>query len=73
MRGSRRPPGADHPATGVHTDLRGKLEASKSAGWLSHYLVAWHRMGSRFTPEVRIWRVADQNTNGWFLQICFTF
>jgi hypothetical protein len=34
----------------------GKLEASKAAGWLSEYLVAWHGRAGKLSPQVTVWR-----------------
>ena len=33
-----------------------KLEASKAAGWLSEYLVAWHGRAGKLSPQVTVWR-----------------
>jgi len=41
--------------------IAGKLEAGKTAGWLSDYLVAWHGPSENLQPEVTIWRSADWN------------
>ena len=32
--------------------ITGRLEASKAAGWLSEYLVAWHGLSGQLRPEV---------------------
>ena len=45
----------------MHQAIAGKLEAGKTAGWLSEYLVAWHGTQDRLMPEVTVWRSADQN------------
>jgi len=39
-----------------HRAIAGKLEAGKSAGWLSEYLVAWHGPSGDLIPEVTVWR-----------------
>ena len=39
----------------------GKLDASKSAGWLSDYLVAWHGPSGKLLPRVTVWRAADRS------------
>ena len=39
--------------------ITGKLEAGKTAGWLSDYLVAWHGPRDKLAPEVTVWRSAD--------------
>jgi len=39
--------------------ITGKLEAGKTAGWLSDYLVAWHGPREKLAPEVTVWRSAD--------------
>ena len=39
--------------------ITGKLEASKAAGWLSDYLVAWHGTNGQLTPDVTVWRASD--------------
>jgi hypothetical protein len=39
--------------------ITGKLEAGKTAGWLSEYLVAWHGPREKLAPEVTVWRAAD--------------
>jgi len=41
--------------------ITGRLEAGKSAGWLSDYLVAWHGPREKLAPEVTVWRAADWN------------
>ena len=45
----------------MHQAIAGKLEAGKSAGWLSEYLVAWHGPQDSLMPEVTVWRSPDQN------------
>jgi len=45
----------------MHQAIAGKLEAGKSAGWLSEYLVAWHGPQEHLSPEVTVWRTSDQN------------
>lgn len=45
----------------AHEAIAGKLEAGKSAGWLSEYLVAWHGPSGRLEPEVTVWRGPDCN------------
>ena len=45
----------------AHEAIAGKLEAGKSAGWLSEYLVAWHGPSGCLEPEVTVWRTADCN------------
>ena len=44
-----------------HHAIAGKLEAGKTAGWLSEYLVAWHGTRDQMLPEVTVWRSSDQN------------
>ena len=44
-----------------HHAIAGKLEAGKTAGWLSEYLVAWHGTQDHLMPEVTVWRSPDQN------------
>ena len=39
--------------------IAGKLEAGKTAGWLSEYLVAWHGPSDQLQPEVTVWRSPD--------------
>lgn len=34
----------------------GRLEASKAAGWLSEYLIAWHGRPGQLLPQVTVWR-----------------
>jgi len=41
--------------------ITGKLEAGKTAGWLSDYLVAWHGPREKLAPEVTVWRSADRH------------
>jgi hypothetical protein len=41
--------------------ITGKLEAGKTAGWLSDYLVAWHGPREKLAPAVTVWRAADWN------------
>lgn len=41
--------------------IAGKLEAGKTAGWLSEYLVAWHGPSERLAPAVTVWRSPDRN------------
>ena len=45
----------------MHQAIAGKLEAGKTAGWLSEYLVAWHGPQENLAPEVTVWRTPDQN------------
>ncbi len=45
----------------LHEAIAGKLEAGKTAGWLSEYLVSWHGPRGNLAPEVTIWRSADWN------------
>ena len=40
----------------THNAISGRLEASKSAGWLSEYLVAWHGPSGQLAPNVTVWR-----------------
>jgi hypothetical protein len=44
----------------MHEAIAGKLEAGKTAGWLSEYLVAWHGPQDSLKPEVTVWRAPDQ-------------
>jgi hypothetical protein len=41
--------------TEMHKAIEGKLEASRSAGWLSDYLVAWHGPSGELLPKVSVW------------------
>lgn len=43
------------------TAISGRLEAGKTAGWLSEYLVAWHGPSESLAPAVTVWRSPDQN------------
>jgi hypothetical protein len=43
----------------LHQAIAGKLEAGKSAGWLSEYLVAWHGPRGSLAPKVTVWRSHD--------------
>lgn len=43
--------------TNLHA-ITARLEASKAAGWLSEYLVAWHGRGGQLLPSVTVWRAA---------------
>ena len=45
----------------LHEAIAGKLEAGKTAGWLSEYLVAWHGPRENLAPAVTVWRSADWN------------
>jgi hypothetical protein len=45
----------------THNAIAGKLEASKSAGWLSDYLVAWHGPSGQLSPNVTVWRTAERS------------
>jgi|GEM_PF-3384019 len=45
----------------MHRAIAGKLEAGKTAGWLSEYLVAWHGPQENLAPEVTVWRTPEQN------------
>ena len=45
----------------LHEAIAGKLEAGKTAGWLSEYLVSWHGTRESLAPEVTVWRSADCN------------
>jgi len=44
----------------MHQAIAGKLEAGKSAGWLSEYLVAWHGTQDSLMPEVTVWCAPDR-------------
>jgi hypothetical protein len=46
----------------MHEAIAGKLEAGKTAGWLSDYLVAWHGPSDRLVPEVTVWRSPGWNS-----------
>jgi hypothetical protein len=35
-----------------------RLEQSRLAGWVSDYLVAWHGMSGRLSPNITVWRSA---------------
>jgi hypothetical protein len=39
----------------LHDAIAGRLEASKAAGWLSEYLVAWHGPSGKLAPNVTVW------------------
>jgi hypothetical protein len=45
----------------MHQAIAGKLEAGKTAGWLSEYLVAWHGTQDRLLPKVTVWRSSEQD------------
>jgi hypothetical protein len=45
----------------MHEAIAGKLEAGKTAGLLSEYLVAWHGPSNQLEPEVTVWRSPDRN------------
>jgi hypothetical protein len=45
----------------AHNAIAGRLEAGKTAGWLSDYLVAWHGPSEALAPNVTVWRAPDQN------------
>jgi hypothetical protein len=45
----------------MHQAIAGKLEAGKTAGWLSDYLVSWHGTSDHLQPEVTVWRSPDWN------------
>ena len=45
----------------AHDAIAGRLEAGKTAGWLSEYLVAWHGTSDALAPNVTVWPAADQN------------
>jgi len=45
----------------AHEAIAGKLEAGKTAGWLSDYLVAWHGPSDGLKPEVTVWCAPDFN------------
>ena len=40
-----------------------KLEASKAAGWLAEYLVAWHGQAGALSPQVTVWRPEGVSEN----------
>ena len=40
--------------------IAGRLEAGKTAGWLSDYLVAWHGPSENLAPEVTVWRSVER-------------
>jgi hypothetical protein len=48
---------------GIHTAIAGMLEASKSGGWLSDYLVAWHGPSGQLSPNVTVWHAADRTAD----------
>jgi hypothetical protein len=54
-------PGEQRMDTLAHNAIAGRLEAGKTAGWLSEYLVAWHGTSDALAPNVTVWRAADQN------------
>jgi len=43
----------------AHEAIAGRLEAGKTAGWLSEYLVAWHGPRDGLEPEVTVWCAPD--------------
>jgi hypothetical protein len=45
----------------LHEAIAGKLEAGKTAGWLSEYLVSWHGPRENLAPEVTVWRSVNWN------------
>lgn len=45
----------------LHTAIAGILETSKSGGWLSDYLVAWHGPSGQLAPNVTVWRAVDRS------------
>ena len=45
----------------LHTAIAGILEACKSGGWLSDYLVAWHGPSGNLAPNVTVWRTPDRS------------
>ncbi len=45
----------------LHDAIAGKLEASKAAGWLSEYLVAWHGPSGHLAPNVTVWSASGRN------------
>jgi hypothetical protein len=45
----------------MHNAIADKLEASKSAGWLTEYLVAWHGQSGHLSPNVIVWRTLDRD------------
>ena len=44
---------------GALNAITGKLDASKAAGLLSEYLVAWHGTSGNLIPDVTVWRAPD--------------
>jgi hypothetical protein len=47
----------------MHEAIAGKLEAGKTAGWLSDYLVAWHGPSDGLVPAVTVWRSPGWNND----------
>ena len=47
----------------MHEAIAGKLEAGKTAGWLSDYLVAWHGPSDGLVPAVTVWRSPGWNSD----------
>lgn len=45
----------------AHDAIAGRLEAGKTAGWLSEYLVAWHGTSDALAPNVTVWPATDQD------------
>jgi len=45
----------------THYAIAHKLEAGKSAGWLSEYLVSWHGPSGHLLPAVTVWREPDRS------------
>lgn len=44
----------------LHDAIAGRLEASKAAGWLSEYLVAWRGPSGELAPNVTVWSAAGR-------------
>jgi hypothetical protein len=45
----------------THFAIADKLEAGKSAGWLTEYLVSWHGPSGHLLPAVTVWREPDRS------------
>jgi hypothetical protein len=54
----------------MHRAIAGKLEAGKTAGWLSDYLVSWHGTQDQLEPEVTVWRAPDANDDTVLAYLC---
>ena len=44
----------------LHNAIASVLEAGKSGGWLSEYLVAWHGPSGELAPNVTVWPTGER-------------